>query len=387
MSGERTPFQCFSNEQAGFWRFYNDTKIYSCQTINDANLLIQRLLNWTSTSKAVIFTDKNIESLAWFKSLNCNLSLPVASFIGTPDVATLDAVTEKLVEHHCDHIIAIGGGTVLDAAKLLGSTIAAHISTRAIPDHVLSVPATPVTAIPTTFGTGSETNMISHIHSGHNKNSIRRSWLMPTAAVLVTEIATQVPSKLRLLSCIDAWSHIIEGATLNFERSPIQEALLSQALKLMLRSIPGYLKHPDLNNAQDIATASTLAGLGLNNARTALPHALATPFAAHTGLSHAESLLPFLGTVSSKLHPYAAKLLSASEPASIKLDTIVNNEFLPRINHITQAWGFSLTEADLQNFVTACMQDTVTTKESPIEATPAQCMHYYRSALSNWLRD
>lgn len=380
------PFQIYSNSERSFWRFYSDCRLFSCRLINEAREILGRLIAWHDSKQAVVLTDVGISGCDWFNELLLDLPVSVHQLHSTASQENMTDVIERLRHQGCDLILSIGGGTVLDAAKLVTAVLATpHSLNDLLSLEQLPHPRVPLVAVPTTFGTGSETDMISHLHLDGQKLGMRRTWLTPSAALLVAEIAVQAPWHLRFLSAVDAWSHSLEALTLCYENSPVQVALLGQALQLHIVSLADYLENPDLNNAADIATAATLAGLGLNNGRTGLPHAMAEPVSAYYGLAHPESLLPFLPTVTAQLHTVAAERTGNLGPSVGQLDRLFAKTIAPNIHNITQNWQIQISNETLMQFAQDCLKDQVAIKESPISVDQSSCLSMYRESLAAWL--
>lgn len=376
--------QLYSDTQAGIWRFYCDTKIIACRSIPDAKAKLDFIARATQSSKILLLTDDNIRQLEFYRALFSNMSVDEIVLGPECEESPIDEAVRQGREMHADAIVAIGGGSVLDAAKLVAAAVPNKIRARELLQYqVLPVRPLSLIAIPTTFGTGSESNMITHLLTPERKLSMKREWLSPAFALLIGEIAQRVPEQLRYLCALDAWVHAIEVFMLKRETSPIQQALVETALAIHKKSFRRYVLEPDIEAASDMAAASTMAGVALNNARTGLIHALATPFAAKFRLPHAESLLPFIET-SIKYNWEGIKHKLEDTELVDYLD-FLREQYLFNAASTMKTWQVDVTSSDIDDMADACMQDTVLLKENPVSLDNGAYAQLYRHSLVSWL--
>ena len=132
-----------------------------------------------------------------------------------PLFADADAGAERYQAQRCDGVIALGGGSVIDTAKLIAllATHAGRVADYAgVPGAQIGA-AAPLVAIPTTAGTGSEASASAGLHPDANTPSvgINSRHLVPLLAVLDPELTATLPPRLAAATGIDALSHCIEG--------------------------------------------------------------------------------------------------------------------------------------------------------------------------------
>ena len=120
-----------------------------------------------------------------------------------PDIETVAAGTARIVEFKPDHVVVLGGGSPIDAAKAI--VFFAH--------QQGAIPPCPFTAIPTTSGTGSEVSSFAVItdHKKNVKYPMVDDSLLPTSAVLNAELVMSVPPKVTADAGLDVLSHAIEA--------------------------------------------------------------------------------------------------------------------------------------------------------------------------------
>jgi len=374
----------FSDQANGFWRFHCETQILACKTLPHVVEKLEFIIRSLDSKNILVLTDQGVKNTGvvdqLFRGQSINVSLLGAECESVPITQAIECGEKS----RSDLIIAVGGGSVLDAAKL----VAAAIPNGLIPEELwqvneLSIPPVALIAIPTTFGTGSECNMTAHLSIDNAKRSLDREWLTPDYALLVAEIAQSVPDRLRYLSALDAWLHVVEALTLRNEVSPVQQGILKEAIQLLDKNFVSYVNTPDKENSFSIVAASAMAGLALNNSRTGLIHALATPFAKYSGLPHAESLLPFI--IPSFRYNWQKIASIFTDESLVIFEQRIKTSYLSNAQGIMDAWSFTISFNDVDAMANACLDDTVLLKENPVMIGPGAYVKLYKVALAQWL--
>jgi len=183
-----------------------------------------------------------------------------------------------------DMVIAIGGGSVLDAGK----AIAALLTNPADPlDYLevigraqpLAVPAAPCIAIPTTAGTGSEVTRNSVLASPEHrvKASLRSPWMLPRLAVVDPELTLGLPRAITASTGLDALTQLIEPY-LSVKANPMTDALCVDGIRRAARALPRVWDDAgDRQARREMSYASLLGGMALANAGLAAVHGFAAP--------------------------------------------------------------------------------------------------------------
>ena len=201
-----------------------------------------------------------------------------------------------------DGVIAIGGGSVMDTAKVVMASMGTGIVdvarllklTTPYENRVLSI------FIPTTHGTGSEVTMWGTVWNMKEKKkySISHSELYPDRAVLDGALTISLPVITSLISTLDALSHSFE-AIWNKNANPRSTDYAIEAISLILANI-GRLKdeQSNINLRNILLKASNLAGLAFSNTKTAAAHSISYPLTIKYGIPHGVAcslpLLPLL---------------------------------------------------------------------------------------------
>ncbi len=211
---------------------------------------------------------------------------------GEPTVERVDALGAALREAGCDAVVAVGGGSVLDAGK--GARVVAELggSIRRFtwpgepePIGPLSLP---LVAIPTTAGTGSE--VTGGIVLLDRERGLKLGAASPRNRAdhaLVDPVLTHgLPPRPTLYGGVDALAQGI-GAAVVAVRTPVASALGLEAARLAARALPRLVDEPGDPGARSaMACGSLLAGLAMNAAEAGTDHSLAHAIGARYGLPH-----------------------------------------------------------------------------------------------------
>lgn len=204
-----------------------------------------------------------------------------------PNEPTLDLVRQgvkRAKEEQYDGVLAIGGGSALDAGKAIASLMRNEGDVLDFLEVIghgkeISQPGAPVIAVPTTAGTGAEVtrNAVLFDPDHRMKVSLRSKWMVPSVALVDPELTLSVPRAQTVASGMDALTQLIEPYVCN-RANPITDGLCLQGLALVSRSLQRACANGnDLEARIDMALASLLSGLALANAGLGVVHGFASP--------------------------------------------------------------------------------------------------------------
>lgn len=188
-------------------------------------------------------------------------------------------------------IVAFGGGSVIDTAKALAVSDGDFAQVQAILEgrsNGEAVKATPIIAVPTTFGTGSEVTSWATIWDtdARKKYSLNRPDLYPEHAILDPKTSLGVPRGLTLATGLDALSHALESIW-NVNANPVSANHAVMAATELLDALPKLVDRlDDIELRARVAQASLFAGLAFSNTKTALAHSLSYYLTLHHGTVH-----------------------------------------------------------------------------------------------------
>lgn len=216
---------------------------------------------------------------------------------GNPTTVVVDDAARRLRDFAADVVIALGGGSSLDAAKGI-ALLAANPRSRADGSgHPETSPGTPLIAVPTTSGTGAETNGFGVLEdrAGGRKVYCGAESVVPRVAVLDPELTVGLPPGPTAATGVDALVHGIESLT-SRGRNPLSELYATEAVSLANRWLPSAVEDGnDLEARSRMMFASHLAGLALTRSGLGLVHGLAHAISLQSGAAHGLALSSVLG--------------------------------------------------------------------------------------------
>lgn len=180
-------------------------------------------------------------------------------------------------EHHADVIIALGGGSPMDAAK--GIAIVAS-NGGSIHDYEganrIHRPLPPMVFLPSTAGSGSDISQFAIITDTRRllKMTIVSRTLVPNISIIDPVLLTTKPHHLVLAAAVDALAHAIESYV-SIIASPFTEVQSLKAIEIIATNLPRAAQEPSLPVLESLSIASTTAGMAFSNASLGADHALA----------------------------------------------------------------------------------------------------------------
>ena len=158
-----------------------------------------------------------------------------------PLYADVDAGAATYRAHACDGVIAVGGGSVIDTAKMIAllATNGGSVADYAGKPNVRHGRAAPLVVVPTTAGTGSEASPSAGIHPDAVTASVGMNsrHLVPQLALLDPELTLSLPRRLTAATGIDALSHCIEGY-LSLRDQPLGKSIALDGIRRVVRHLP-----------------------------------------------------------------------------------------------------------------------------------------------------
>ena len=260
---------------------------------------------------AVIVTDPDGAARGVVDAVRVHLRVPSVRVFDEvepePGIATIRAGVALLDQLEPELVIAVGGGSVMDAAKvmrLLHEHPEIDLEELMLPfldprKRVAQYPTVQhrvkLVAIPTTAGTGSEVSPGAVISVDGRKATLVDYSLVPDRAVVDPELTLSLPASITADSGVDALTHALE-AVVSIFASPYTDAFCVQAARLILDALPRAVRDgSDLEARTMMANAATLAGLAFSNAFLGVNHALAHAVGAEFHIPHGRAnaiLLP-----------------------------------------------------------------------------------------------
>ena len=218
-----------------------------------------------------------------------------------PTIANIESGVEVYRANQCDGIIAFGGGSPMDCAKVINARIG-------YPDKkVLDLkggmkvpgPLPPLFAVPTTAGTGSECSLGAMVSDpdSHEKFGIGSPHLVPSYAVLDAELMIGLPPHITSSTGMDALTHAVESYIGNWA-TDYTNLHAEQAVEIILRDLEAtYRDGTDVARRQNLAMASHHAGLAFTRAMVGYVHAISHNLGGLYGVPHGLAnavILPYI---------------------------------------------------------------------------------------------
>ena len=189
-----------------------------------------------------------------------------------------------------DFIVAIGGGCVMDYAKICSVvTSQNNLKKKIINSDTFSKNKTRVLAIPTTAGSGAEVTSSAVIYINNIKYSVEGNNMRPDFFAIIPEFLISSSFKIDASSGFDAISQSIESL---FSERSTQESILfaKRSLNILLKNYTTFLKKKNLTNSYKMAIGANLAGKAISISKTTAPHALSYPFTALFNVPHGHAV-------------------------------------------------------------------------------------------------
>lgn len=220
---------------------------------------------------------------AIWQKIDCQVT-EFTQFSNNPKEEDLLVGIDNFNSSNADSIIAVGGGSVLDMAKL----IRYHAMT-AVNRHI------PLLAIPTTAGTGAEATRFAVLYKNGVKHSIEHEYIQPDYAILYPPFTYANPPYLTACTGIDALAQAIE-AFWNRNATTESKQYAIKAIQLLWKQLPQLIQSPTPQLRDEVAEGAYWAGRAINITKTTAPHAYSYAFTSDYGYPHGHAValtLPF----------------------------------------------------------------------------------------------
>lgn len=242
-----------------------------------------------------------------------------------PTIDNVESGLSVYQQHHCRAIVALGGGSVMDCAKLIGArAVKPNKSVKQLKGLFKVLKRLPANiAIPTTAGTGSETTVAAVVNDPvrAEKYAATDFCLVPHHAVLLPELTLSMPAHIKATTAIDALTHAIE-ALLSINCMAFSRARALSACQAIFSYVPKAMKDSqDEHAAEELLLASHYAGQAFTRTSVgyvhAISHQLSAQYGTPHGLANAVLLLPVLHWYGDTIHPTLAAIADHCHIGSI----------------------------------------------------------------------
>lgn len=322
---------------------------------------------------------------------------------GEPTVEMADAGTQLCLSEGCDAILAVGGGSVLDAGKAVaalatngGQALEYLEAVEGGGRRTIQRSPLPLICVPTTAGTGTEAtrNAVLMVPAAGVKRSMRGDLLQPRAAIVDPQLASLAPLSVAAAAGFDALTQLIESY-LALGAQPITDALAVPGIRLALRALRAMAAgRPTEEHWEGMALASLWSGITLANAGLGAVHGLVAPLGGLRPVPHGVGcacLLPHAfrinalalaertpgSTALARCTEVAAMVVPSGEPTPQR--AAAELERLRRQLAIRSLRDYGVTEADFPAIIAGCRSGSM--RANPIVLTDEELAEILAGAL------
>jgi alcohol dehydrogenase len=263
--------------------FGNNTRAYLAQLIKKKIILIV----CSKRAKNEITIDEK------FNFIKNNKVFWITDVLSNPALNYLEKKNKTFKTRHFDYIIAIGGGSVIDSAKVISLLFSFQkkITIKDIIDnigHLKINNRSKLIALPTTSGTGSEVTSFATVWDKKQKKklSINHKSLLPTLAIVDPTLTFSLPKEVTINTSLDSLNQAFESIwNKNANKDTLNYAFKS--IKLSLSALAKINKNiNDKKSRSDLARASLYAGICISQTKTSICHSISYPLTAKLNIPH-----------------------------------------------------------------------------------------------------
>ena len=353
-------------------------KIPSCSYGGEGSIeKIKEIIAKEKSQKVVVFSDEGIKATGLLDILTKQLDeTGVQYHVFTdckpePSYLQVEAVVDMVQGQECDLIIGLGGGSVMDAAKLASVLKGAPYTIKdLLNDPTQAEKKVKTVMIPTTCGTGSEAtcNAIVAIPEEKSKKGIVNDNMIPDYVILDAQMIAKLPKAIVAATGVDALAHVVECFT-SKKATPFSDCYALEGAKLIFANIREAYNNPDNMDAKNkMLIGAYYGGIAITGSGTTAVHALSYPLGGKFHIAHGVSnailfahVMKFnkdacaerLAVLCDAINPaYAEK--TVEEKADYVIDQIAD---IVKVTNIpTDLTQYGITMDDLDFLVTAGSQ-------------------------------
>ncbi len=259
---------------------------------------LEQVMKKEDVTSALVFTDKGIKA--------CGLLNPVTEILeknnigyhvfddlkAEPSYLDIEHVLQEVEKTSGEIIIAVGGGSVMDAAKLVSVLKGANYTIRdLLEDPSLARKQLPTVMVPTTCGTGAEAtcNAIVAIPEEQSKKGIVNDDMIPDCVILEPKMIERLPKAIVAATGVDALAHVVECYT-SKKATLLSDTFAREGAKLIFGNIRKAYEHPeDMEAKEKMMLGAYYGGIAITASGTTAVHALSYPLGGKYHIAHGVS--------------------------------------------------------------------------------------------------
>lgn len=363
---------------------------------------ITAIIKATGARRVAMFTDKGIEGCGLFALPEEAVKASGVDYYVLDDLTpeptymAVQALIDQFKKDGADLIIACGGGSVMDAAKLASVLVTDEYGVKELLDNPgMARKCVPIVLIPTTAGTGAEVtpNAIVAVPEKELKVGIVNENMIADYVILDARMIKNLPLGIAAATGVDALAHAIECYTSN-KANPFSDTFALEALDLILENIiPACTDSTAMEAKNRMQIAAFYGGIAITASGTTAVHALSYPLGGkyHVphGISNAVLLVPVM-KYNMGNEAFVARLASAydrcaHDGSACRSDMEKAQWIVDRMDHIVRELGilesfkakYTIPMEDLGGLVNAGMQVTRLLVNNMRKLTPEDARRLY----------
>ena len=274
-------------------------KIPSCSYGGEGSIeKIKEIIAKEKSQKIVVFSDEGIKATGLLDILTGQLDeTGIQYHVFTdckpePTYGQVEAVVDMVQGQECDLIIGLGGGSVIDAAKLASVLKGASYTIKDLMnDPSQAEKKVKTVMIPTTCGTGSEAtcNAIVAVPEEKSKKGIVNDNMIPDYVILDAQMIAKLPKAIVAATGVDALAHVVECFT-SKKATPFSDSYALEGAKLIFANIREAYNNPDNMDAKNkMLIGAYYGGIAITGSGTTAVHALSYPLGGKFHIAHGVS--------------------------------------------------------------------------------------------------
>ena len=274
-------------------------KIPSCSYGGEGSIeKIKEIIAKEKSQKIVVFSDEGIKATGLLDILTGQLDeTGIQYHVFTdckpePTYGQVEAVVDMVQGQECDLIIGLGGGSVMDAAKLASVLKGASYTIKDLMnDPSQAEKKVKTVMIPTTCGTGSEAtcNAIVSVPEEKSKKGIVNDNMIPDYVILDAQMIAKLPKAIVAATGVDALAHVVECFT-SKKATPFSDSYALEGAKLIFANIREAYNNPDNMDAKNkMLIGAYYGGIAITGSGTTAVHALSYPLGGKFHIAHGVS--------------------------------------------------------------------------------------------------
>lgn len=308
-----------------------------------------------------------------------------------PPIEVVDKIVARITDCGADAVIALGGGSVMDAAKV-AALCARH--RKAAREFVgigkAGARGLPTILLPTTAGTGSEATFVAVLtdHANDCKVGVADPLILADIAIVDPALTDGLPPPVAASAGMDALIHALEALIAN-NSTPIAHALSLEAARRIGRSLEVVCREPQNTAARDdMAVGAHLAGMAFANASCCAVHALAYPLGARHHIPHGVITGCFAGEMMRHNAPVCAAQFAEFSQA-LGWGSLSPEAFAERLDAVADGIGLRavlrqtrVPASEIESLATAAVAVRRLMDQNPVEVTVKDATRIYQTVLS-----